>query len=411
MSDMTVELSAFHSFNVAIVVLFVGKLINRQIGFLREFNIPEPVSGGLLFALLMTASHFLFGFELTFDMSARDFLLIYFFTGVGLNARFSLLLKGGKSLVILLVLAVLFMGLQNVAGVSVATALGQSPFVGLLGGTVSLIGGHGTTIAWAPAFESEYGVTNAAEIGIACATFGLVLASMMGGPVAKFLIHRHRLTVDADETTTVVIRESEENTAKLNYLSVLHTLLVLNIAVLLGDVLKDLLAGIGLVLPSFVTCLFAAILMTNLVPDRIRPIPRLFPEIKWPAGSRALALISDLSLSVFLCMSLMTLQLWVLVDLAGPIVAILGVQFLLALAFNIFVVFRAMGRDYEAAVVCSGFGGISLGSTPTAIANMTAVTKKYGGAQKAFIIVPLVSAFFIDLANAAYIQTFLSWLL
>jgi glutamate:Na+ symporter, ESS family len=404
------ELSTFHAFNVAIIVLFVGKLLNRQISFLRNFNIPEPVSGGLLFAIGFSLFYSLSGIEISFNMEARDFLLVYFFTAIGLNARFKMLIQGGKSLIILLFITILYMGLQNVTGVSIASALGLSPYVGLLGGTVSLIGGHGTTIAWAPTFESQYGVANAAEIGIACATFGLVLASLMGGPVARFLINRHSLTSTSTEEAVMVVEEKEENTTKLNYLSILHTLLILNVSVLIGKSFQELLETAGLNLPLFVTCLFTGILFTNLVPNKIRPIPRLFPDLQWPSGSRSLALISDLSLSIFLCMSLMSLKLWVLIDLAGPIGLILAAQFLLAIIVNIFIVFPAMGRDYEAAVISSGFGGISLGSTPTAIVNMTAVTKKYGAAQKAFIVVPLVSAFFIDLVNAAYIQTFLSWL-
>ena len=149
-------------------------------------------------------------------------------------------------------------------------------------------------------------------------------------------------------------------------------------------------------------CLFGGIIITNT-------IPRLFPRIKWVAETPSLALISDVALGMFLAMSLMSLQLWTLIDLAGPILGILTVQFVLAFCFALFVIFRLMGRDYEAAVICSGFGGISLGSTPTAMANMAAVSKRYGAAHKAFIIVPLVCGFFVDIANAMIIQTFLRW--
>lgn len=404
------EVSPFASFNLAIVVLFVGKLLNQKIPFLYEFNIPEPVTGGLFFAVLIALFYAITGTEINFDLKARDFLLIYFFTGIGLNARFKLLLQGGKALVILLLATVVYMGLQNVVGVSIASALGESPFLGLLGGTVSLIGGHGTAIAWAPTFESKYGVKNAMEIGIACATFGLVLASLMGGPIAKYLIGKNKLEAVDHDYHVVGLPDDDTGKIKLNYLSILYTLLILNVTMVFGGLLNEALGSIGINMPMFVTCLFVAILFTNIVPDRLRPIPRLFPDLSWPAGSQSLALISDLSLSIFLSMSLMSLQLWVLVDLAGPIFAMLGSQFVLAVIFNIFIIFRIMGRDFEAAVVSSGFGGISLGSTPTAIANMTAVTRKYGSAHKAFIIVPLVSAFFIDIANAAYIQFFLTFL-
>lgn len=402
------ELSGFATFNLAIIVLFVGKLLNGKVGFLKEFNIPEPVTGGLLCALVISVIYAVTGKGVSFNMDVRDFLLIYFFTGIGLNARFKLLLQGGKALVFLLLATVVYMGFQNVVGVSMATFMGESPFLGLLGGTISLIGGHGTTIAWAPTLQNDYGVQGAMEIGIACATFGLVLASLMGGPIAKYLIGKHNLHSEEKDNMVVGLKDDDSGRAKLNYLSILYSLLILNVAMIFGGLLNEGLEAMGIKMPLFVTCLFAAILMTNLIPDSLRLIPRFFPDISWPSGTQSLALISDLSLSIFLTMSLMSLQLWVLIDLAGPIVAILGAQFLMAVIYNIFVIFKLMGRDFEAAVVCSGFGGISLGSTPTAIANMTAVTKKFGPAQKAFIVVPLVSAFFIDIVNATYIQLFLS---
>lgn len=402
------ELSGFATFNLAIIVLFVGKLLNGKVGFLKEFNIPEPVTGGLLCALVISVIYAVTGKGVSFNMDVRDFLLIYFFTGIGLNARFKLLLQGGKALVFLLLATVVYMGFQNVVGVSMATFMGESPFLGLLGGTISLIGGHGTTIAWAPTLQNDYGVQGAMEIGIACATFGLVLASLMGGPIAKYLIGKHNLHSEEKDNMVVGLKDDDSGGAKLNYLSILYSLLVLNVAMIFGGLLNEGLEAMGIKMPLFVTCLFAAILMTNLIPSSLHLIPRFFPDISWPSGTQSLALISDLSLSIFLTMSLMSLQLWVLIDLAGPIVAILGAQFLIAVIYNIFVIFKLMGRDFEAAVVCSGFGGISLGSTPTAIANMTAVTKKFGPAQKAFIVVPLVSAFFIDIVNATYIQLFLS---
>jgi len=396
------EFNAFQSFNLGILVLFVGKYLNAKSPFLREFNIPEPVTGGLLFSLVFTLCYFLFDLELNFNLVVRDALLIYFFTSIGLNSDLRTLLAGGKALIILLGATIGYMLLQNVIGVSVAQATGQPAVVGLLGGTVSLIGGHGTAIAWAPIFAEEYGIANAAEIGIACATFGLVLASLMGGPIAHYLIARYRLEPKVVEQPDFGTMHDETEGMKIDYLSVLYTWLVLNIAISIGLSLNEALEQAGVMLPTFVTCLFAGILLTNIV-------PRVLPKLEWPSRSRPLALISDLALGVFLAMSLMSLQLWALIDLALPILAILFCQFLVAAALAVFVIFHIMGRDYEAAVVCSGFGGISLGSTPTAIANMTAVTERFGAAHKAFIVVPLVSAFFIDIANAFIIRFFLGW--
>jgi len=241
------------------------------------------------------------------------------------------------------------------------------------------------------------------EVGIACATFGLILASLMGGPIAKFLIKRHNLTPNVGQTQDVGIphEESEKGIGSMDFLD---AILAIHISVILGLFLNEGLKQLGLHLPLFVTCLFAGIVLTNLIPEKF---PRL-SGTKWPTRTPAMAVIADISLGTFLAMSLMSMQLWTLVDLAGPIFTILATQFVIAVLINIFVVFRVMGRDYDAAVVCAGFGGISLGSTPTAMANMSAVTKRYGPSNLAFIVVPLVCAFFIDLANALLIPYFLA---
>ena len=288
------------------------------------------------------------------------------------------------------------MVVQNLTGITIASLFDQSTAVGRLGGTVSLIGGHGTAIAWAPRIAEDFGVGNAMEIGIACATFGLILASLMGGPIAKFLISRHNLKptrVEPMDVGSMDVGSSEARPQKVvTHLDFLDAVLAIHVSAIVGLLLNEFLAEQGLKLPLFVTCLFAGILITNL-------IPKNFPRIsgtKWPTRTPAMALIAEISLGTFLAMSLMSMQLWTLIDLAGPIITILAAQFAVAVAVNIFIVFPAMGRNYDAAVVSAGFGGISLGSTPTAMANM------------AFIIVPLVCAFFIDLANALLIPFFLT---
>ena len=386
-----------------IIVLFFGKRVNDKVSFLREFSIPEPVTGGLIFSVIFGLVYAISGIAVEFDLAARDFLLVYFFTTIGINAQLKDLLAGGKPLVILLVITIAYMIIQNLTGITVAKLFDLPAAVGLLGGTVSLIGGHGTAIAWAPRIAEDYGVANAMEIGIACATFGLILASLMGGPIAKFLINRNKLPTNQAEDLDVGVSDDNRNVG-ITYLDLLDAILAVHISILFGLILNVGLQKIGLDLPLFVPCLFAGILISNLVPKN-------FPRItgtKWPSRTPAMALIADISLGTFLAMSLMSMQLWTLVDLAGPIFTILLAQFIIAVAINIFIVFRAMGKNYDAAVVCSGFGGISLGSTPTAMANMSAVTTRYGASHLAFIIVPLVCAFFIDLVNALLIPYFLS---
>lgn len=396
------HIGPFLTVTLGIVVLFVGKRLNNAIPFLREFSIPEPVTGGLLFSILFALVYLITDIGVEFELTARNVLLVYFFTTIGINASFKDLLSGGKPLAILLVITIGYMFLQNLTGITVASLFGQDSTVGLLGGTISLIGGHGTAIAWAPRLVEEYGVANAMEIGIACATFGLILASSIGGPIAKFLISRYKLQPEKVEPLDVGISTKTQRTG-IDHLDLLDAVLAIHISIIIGLLLNEGLAEMGLKLPDFVTCLFAGILITNLRPKR-------FPRITgtaWPSRTPAMALVADISLGTFLAMSLMSMQLWTLIDLAGPIFAILGAQVVVAILVIVFAVFPAMGRNYNAAVVSAGFAGYSMGATPTAMANMSAVTLRYGASHMAFIIVPLVGAFFIDLVNALMIQFFL----
>lgn len=396
------HIGPFLTVTMGIIVLFVGKRLNNAITFLREFSIPEPVTGGLLFSILFALVYFITDVSLEFELTARDVLLVYFFTTIGINASFKDLLSGGKPLVILLAITVGYMFLQNLTGITVAALFGQDSRVGLLGGTISLIGGHGTAIAWAPRFVEDYGVINAMEVGIACATFGLILASSLGGPIAKFLISRYKLHPGKVEPLDVGV-STEHKKAGIDHMNLLDAILAIHICIIIGLLLNEGLAEMGLNLPEFVTCLFAGILLTNLRPKKL---PRI-TGTAWPSRTPAMALVADISLGTFLAMSLMSMQLWTLIDLAGPIFAILGAQVLVAILVILFVVFPTMGCNYNAAVVSAGFAGFSMGATPTAMANMSAVTQRYGASHMAFIIVPLVGAFFIDLVNALMIHFFL----
>jgi glutamate:Na+ symporter, ESS family len=408
LQDGILRIESFLTVTIGIMVLFVGKRLNERIAFLRNFSIPEPVTGGLLFSILFALAFVVSGHAVEFELRARDILLVYFFTTIGINASARDLLAGGRPLVILLAITITFMVAQNLTGISVATLFDLPAAVGVIGGTVSLIGGHGTTIAWAPNIAETYSIPNAMEIGIASATFGLILASVMGGPIAKFLIKRHQLTPTAPASNAIaeiqdVGLSEKQKKAGIDHLDFLGAVLAIHICIVLGYVLNGAIADLGLKLPLFVTCLFAGILITNLVPKNL---PSLTGN-PWPTRSPAIALIADISLGTFLALSLMSMQLWTLVDLAGPIMAILAAQFTLAVVVTIFILFPLMGKNYDAAVVAAGFGGVTLGSTPTAMANMAAVTQRFGPSHQAFIIVPLVSAFFIDLVNAVLIPYFL----
>ena len=404
-----IQLSPLASITTGFLVLFIGKRLNREWTFLQRYSIPEPVSGGLLVALLLTVLHVVGGPELLFSLESRDFLLVYFFTTVGMSARFRDLSRGGPALFILLGLTIGFMTLQNLIGVAMAGLMGLHPATGLLVGTVSLIGGHGTTIAWAPTFAEQFQIENAMEIGIAAATFGLVLASASGGPIAQFLLRRFHVPCPEGNGSTEPSanasnpQDQERSFADaINVNGFLTALLAINLCILSGTLINQGIGAAGLKLPLFVPCLLVGIVFSNLLPER-RSERAVF---HWPRRSPSLDLIGELSLGIFLAMSLMSLQLWSLVGLALPLLLILLVQFFFALVVNLLLVFRLMGRDYDATVICAGFGGISLGSTPTAMANMKAVTQQHGPSTRAFLIVPLVSAFFLDLVNAILIPAF-----
>ncbi len=395
-----ITVPAFFAFTLGIIVYFVGRSINRKFSVLREFNVPESVTGGLLAAGLFYGVYLISGLAIDFELAIRDTLLVYFFTAIGLNARISDLLKGGRPLVLMLVLTLGFIVIQNGVGILGASLLGLAPQVGVLAGSASLIGGHGTAIAWAPEFAA-IGIDNALEIGVAAATLGLVLASLIGGPIAKFLIGKHNLKSSSDDSVMGIAYEKERSET-IDHLDLMSVMLALHIAITLGYLGFTTLQTYGIKLPLFVTCLMAAIVLSNTV-------PHVFPKITWPARTQALAVLSDFSLGIFLSMSLMSMQLWTIAELAGPLFFILALQTVAAFLFIIFVLFRLMGKDYQAAVLSAGFGGFALGATPTAIANMTAVTKTHGPAPLAFIILPLISAFFVDITNSVIIKSALNF--
>jgi ESS family glutamate:Na+ symporter len=355
----------------------------------------------VLAALVSLAIYAGLGFEIEYEMGRRDILLVYFFSAIGINARITDLLAGGRPLLILLALTLGYIVLQDAVGVVAAQAIGQPSAVGVLVGSASLIGGHGTTIAWAPEIATNHGVPNALEIGIAAATFGLVIAGLLGGPIAKLLLARGRVSPGEGDVLTVGIPYEKADTEQINHVNIMRVILVLHIAIILGYFLDMAFASAGLRLPLFVSCLLVAIVLSNT-------IPYLLPNLPWPAHTPALAVASDFSLGLFIAMSLMGMQLWSIADLAGPLLILLAAQVVAVVAFILLVFFPLMGRDYLAVVLSAGFAGFALGATPTAIANMTAVVKSHGPAPTAFIILPLVGAFFVDITNAFVIQFFLS---
>lgn len=385
---------------LAILLLFVGKGLAARIATLRRYSIPEPVVGGVLCAGVVCALYYGMGLQVDFELGARDIFLLYFFAALGLNSNVAALARGGWKLVVLLALAGFYIVVQNLVGMGLAGAWGMDPKAGLMVGSVSLTGGVGTTIAWTPHFVDELGIANAGEIGLASNMVGMIAACVVGGPIAGWLIKRHPVMPSADAELEVGTLYGDESRSTLDYAGVLLALFWLNIALMLGQGISHLISEVGLLLPEFVGCLVAGVLL-RLLGDLFAPNGRRMWRLE--AMQPGIALISDISLGLFLVMALMGLQLWVLEPLLAFISVAMLVQMTLVVLFSVFVVFKAMGSDYEAAVVSSAFGGIALGSTATAMANMTAVTREYGAAPRAFVIVPLVCGFFIDIANAVIV--------
>ena len=330
----------FLALTIGIVVFFVGVLITQRVSFLRRYNIPEPVTGGFVAALAFWAVYGLFGLEIDFDMTTRDRLLVIFFATVGVNARLADLAAGGRVLGILCLITVAFVFLQDIVGTVGAVAFGLPRAAGVVMGSVALVGGHGTAIAWGPTIAEEHGFPAALETGIAVATLGLIVASLLGGPLSKLLIERHGLAPRPEDVPPGQL-PPESDAAPIDKMEVMRAMLAVNVAVILGYLVHSwITSASGIKLPLFVPCLLMGILLSNTV-------PALFPRIYWPARTASLELISSYALSIFLAMSLMSMQLWTLAGVAGPLFAIVAVQTIAATAYILLVVFPTLGRDYQ----------------------------------------------------------------
>jgi ESS family glutamate:Na+ symporter len=393
-----VNLNPLETLVVASLVLLLGQQILKRVAVLRAYSIPEPVVGGLLVALLVFALHEAAQVEVRFDTAQQTPLMLAFFATIGLNADLASLKAGGRTLMIFLVIVVAQLVMQNVLGIVLAKALALDPLVGLLGGSITLSGGHGTGAAWSKVFTERHGLASATEIALACATFGLVLGGIVGGPVARFLISRHRLSPNPETGDTPAVGfEAPKAVRLITPESFIETLALVAICITAGSALGAWMAGTAFELPSFVCVLFIGVVLRNAL-----------AFFGWyQVFERAVALIGNVSLALFLAMALMSLRLWEVAALALPVFLILFVQTLAIVVYAIFITFRVMGRNYDAAVLAAGHCGFALGATPTAIANMQAITERFGPSRLAFLVVPMVSAFFIDIANAIVIKLFL----
>lgn len=388
MTPTVFELDLVETLAASMVVLFMGYFVTNRIAVLRRYSIPEPVVGGMLFALVVTILQSGWGIRFKLDMTLKAPLMLAFFTTVGLGARLGLLKVGGPKVVVFLALSSVLVVLQNVVGMTVAWLTDAHPLVGLLAGSVTMVGGHGTGATFAGTFGATHNLQAAMELAMAAATFGLVFGGLVGGPVAKRLIERNGLRSSAADGLGQLDVE-EDNDIDLTPNLILETMLVVAIPMALGQIVFRAAASRGLMLPGFVWSLFLGIILLNAC--ELSGVYRV--------KAKAVDTIGTVSLSLFLAQALMSLRLWELVNLAGPLLAILVAQIVLVVVFASQVTFRLMGGDFDAAVMAAGQCGFGMGATPTAVANMEAVVARYGAAPVAFLVVPLVGAFFIDITN------------
>lgn len=393
-----VQLDFYGTLVAASLVLLLGRGLVTRIGFLRNYNIPEPVAGGLVVALLLLALRGL-DIDVRFDTSLQTPLMLAFFATIGLSADFASLKKGGRVVGIFVLAVTTLLVVQNAMGLALAKTLGLDPLMGLLTGSITLAGGHGTGAAWGTVFSEKYGLASASELAMASATFGLVLGGLIGGPVARLLIKRVQVPGLTQEKPRLPRGFEQPNKERsITPFSFVETLALIAVSLLVGSLLNGQLQGTAFELPTFVCVLFVGVILRNW----------LSALGLYQVFEREVSVLGNVSLSLFLAIALMSLKLWDLAALALPIFIILAAQALVMALFAIFVTFRMMGSNYDAAVLAAGHCGFGLGATPTAIANMQAVTQRYGSSQIAFLVVPMVGAFFIDIINVIVIKLYLA---
>ena len=390
------QLNVVDTLIISIIVLYVGNLLTRRISFLAKYSIPQAVSGGVLCSLIVLAIIKFGGPKIVFDLALRDALLLAFFSTVGLSAKFSRLKAGGRALVILVFCAAVFLVIQNTVGIFIAKALGADPAYGLFAGSISFAGGHGTAIAWGQ--ELKESLPGADLLGIAFATFGLVAGGVIGGPVGERLIKKNGLSAnEAGQDNPMMSKKQEAASLEpVTMQRTLSTVFILAVCISLGDLVNRYFAAEGVKLPGFLTSMMIGIAITNFA-DVLKKEVRQHDFDK----------VGEIALQLFLAMSLMSMDLNALAEGLNVLFLVLVVQVLVITFFAALVIFRIMGKDYDAAVISAGFTGLGLGATPVAIANMNAITRKHGPSFKAFLVVPLVGAFFVDILNAIIIKFFL----
>lgn len=378
------------------IVLLLGRILNKRIPFLEEYHIPKPVTGGIVAAIVIAIIYYTNGIQFNFDKNLSNAFMLLFFASIGLSADFKKLFAGGKGLILLLISAILMVLTQDVIGPVLAKFFGIDHRYGVLAGSVTLVGGHGTGGAWAAVLENAADpLPNATAIAFACATYGLIAGGLIGGPVAQFLIKRKNLTANVRDDEHDAFEDNEVGHL-IKVSSVTEGFICLAVTMYGGIQLHEWVNSFKPVieLPTFVYVIFTGIILRTILTSIF---DRELKEV-------TIDVLGNVFLALFLAISLLSVQIWTLTGLALPITAILLVQTVVVIIYTVFFTFNFLGKNYDSAIICAGQCGFSLGATPTAIANMQSVTNHFGPSHKAFLLVPLVGSFFIDLINALIIN-------
>ena len=391
---MIIKLDMLQTLALSVVVYYIGLFIKSKVKILEDFCIPAPVVGGILFAFLSLILNQTKILSISMDNTLQAPFMLVFFTSIGLSANLKLIKEGSIDVLKFFLVVILLVVCQNIFGIFIAKLMGQSPLLGLLGGSITMIGGHGTGAAFGQLFESKYGFSGATTVAMAAATFGLVAGSLIGGPLGKRLVEKNNLAKTKNESFEELALDKEN----INFDDMFKTFTIIMICIAFGTILGEFFNKLGLTLPSYVNSMIIAAIVLN-IGDKTK---------KYKINTEATDILGNLGLNVFLSMALINLRLWELKDVAGPILIILLSQCVIMILMAYFVSFNVCGKDYDAAVLSAGFCGFGMGATPNGMANMSAMTKKYTAAPRAFFVLPIVGAFLIDLSNSLIITFILN---
>jgi len=399
---MEFNLNIYETMALVSIVFYIGKYLRNKFSILSKYCIPPSVVGGFIFAIFILLLKTTSIATINLDTALQEIFMTAFFTSIGFTASFKILKQGGMKVVTFLALAILLVVLQNTVGVTLASLFNLQPLLGLCTASIPMIGGHGTAGSFGPLLENM-GVSGATTVSIASATFGLIMGSIIGGLVARNLIHNHKIKTIHDENSNIPPEEvgdfNEENQNILCLKKLMTGASFLFVAMGLGSIISDLIQNSGLTFPSYIGAMLAAAIIRNL-----------YDFLGKEIVEKEIETLGSLSLSFFLTMALMGLKLWQLFDLALPLMIMLFAQVILVGCFAYFVTYRIMGANYEAVVFASATCGFGMGATPNAIANMDELTNRYGFVHTPYFVVPIIGCLFIDFVNSAIITLFINFI-